>query len=121
MPNPVVHFEIMGKNVDALQSFYSKVFGWEVRQASAGSGVTDYRVIEKEPNGIGGGVGAAPEGYDGHVTFYVGVPDINAALDKVRSLGGTTMMGPDRVPDGPVIALFQDPEGHTIGLVETPA
>jgi hypothetical protein len=26
--------------------------------------------------------------------------------------------GPDRVPNGPVIALFSDPEGHVVGLVE---
>ncbi len=28
------------------------------------------------------------------------------------------MMGPDKVPNGPVIGLFRDPEGHTIGLVD---
>ena len=28
------------------------------------------------------------------------------------------MMGPDKVPNGPAIGLFRDPEGHTIGLVD---
>lgn len=41
------------------------------------------------------------EGYDGHVTFYVEVPDVEAALAKAESLGGTRVMGPDKVPDGP--------------------
>jgi hypothetical protein len=58
-----------------------------------------------------------PEGYDGHVTFYVEVDDVGQALGKVEELGGKKMMGPDQVPEGPVIGLFVDPQGHTIGLV----
>ena len=67
--------------------------------------------------GIGGGVGTVPEGYDGHVTFYVQVPDVGAALEKAETLGGKRMMGPDSVPNGPTIGLFSDPQGHVIGLV----
>ena len=43
---------------------------------------------------------------------------VGAALDKIELLGGTRMMGPDQVPNGPVIGLFLDPQGHAIGLVE---
>jgi predicted enzyme related to lactoylglutathione lyase len=67
--------------------------------------------------GIAGGIGGVPEGYDGHVTFYVEVDDVGQALDKAEELGGQKMMGPDQVPEGPVIGLFVDPQGHTIGLV----
>jgi predicted enzyme related to lactoylglutathione lyase len=74
-------------------------------------------VQRNEAGGIGGGIGKAPEGYEGHVTFYVYVPDVAAALGKIESIGGKKMMGPDQVPDGPIIALFEDPEGHVIGLV----
>jgi hypothetical protein len=28
-------------------------------------------------------------------------------------------MGPDQVPGGPVIGLFNDPEGHMVGVVGT--
>ena len=31
MPNPVVHFEVMGKDVARLQQFYSDLFGWSIR------------------------------------------------------------------------------------------
>ena len=69
--------------------------------------------------GIGAGVGSAPEGYDGHVTFYVEVPDVEAALAKAESLGGTRMMGPDRIPEVDIeIGLFSDPERHVIGVVK---
>ncbi len=74
--------------------------------------------VNADGAGIGGGVGGGMEGYDGHVTFYVEVPDIEAGLAKAESLGGTRLMGPDEVPGGPTIAQFADPEGHKIGLVQ---
>jgi predicted enzyme related to lactoylglutathione lyase len=69
--------------------------------------------------GIGGGVGGGPEGYDGHVTFYIEVPDVEAALAKAESLGGSRMMGPDKVMEQVEIGLFTDPEGHVVGVVKT--
>ena len=35
-----------------------------------------------------------PEGYGGHVTFYIEVPDVEAALAKAEELGGSRIMGP---------------------------
>jgi uncharacterized protein len=52
------------------------------------------------------------------VTFYVEVPDVEAALAKAESLGGSRMMGPEEVMGGVEIALFNDPEGHVVGLVK---
>ena len=68
--------------------------------------------------GIGGGIGAVPYGQPGHVTFYVEVPDVEAALSKAESLGGSRVMGPQKVMEGVEIGLFSDPEGHTVGLVK---
>ena len=119
MANPVVHFEIMTRGAAALRDFYAKTFGWESQPARGGAGVGDYALVHNE-SGIDGGIGEAPEGYAGHVTFYIGVPDIQAALQTVEKAGGQRMMGPDQVPDGPIIALFRDPHDHVVGLVETP-
>jgi len=119
MKHPVMHFEIMGHDAPKLRSFYADVFGWNVAPPIPGSPV-DYSLVEPVPNfqrGISGGIGEAPEGYDGHVTFYVVVDDVEEAFGKVEKHGGTRMMGPDQVPGGPVIGLFRDPGGHTIGLV----
>jgi predicted enzyme related to lactoylglutathione lyase len=114
MGQQVVHFEVVGKDANALRAYYGELFGWKFSQPM---GPTDYSVLE-EQEGIGGGVGAGPEGYAGHVTFYVQVPDVEAALAKAESLGGSRMMGPDEVPGvGIVIGLFSDPEGHVIGLM----
>ena len=60
----------------------------------------------------------ATDEYGGHVTFYIAVEDVAATLDAVEKLGGSRMMGPSQVPNGPVIGLFKDPQGHTIGLAQ---
>ena len=119
MAQPVIHFEVIGRDPERLRSYYGELFGWRFSEPM---GPTDYTVLEREEGeeGIGGGIGGVPEGYSGHVTFYVGVPDAEAALDKAESLGGTRMMGPDQVPGGPVIGLFSDPEGHVIGVAQMP-
>ena len=54
----------------------------------------------------------------GHVTFYVAVPDVEAALAKAENLGGTRVMGPEKVMDMVELGLFKDPEGHVIGVVK---
>jgi len=33
MAHPVVHFEVSGRDLDKLQSFYSELFGWNVQRA----------------------------------------------------------------------------------------
>jgi predicted enzyme related to lactoylglutathione lyase len=121
MGQPVVHFEVIGKDAERLRTYYADLFGWEI-DANNPMG---YGTVQREGNtnaegvGIGGGIGSGPEGYDGHVTFYVEVPDVEAALAKAESLGGTRMMGPDTPAEGVEIGLFQDPEGHTVGLVKS--
>lgn len=114
MGQQVVHVEVVGQDGKQLRAYYSELFGWKFGEPM---GPTDYAVLE-EQDGVGGGVGQGPEGYPGHVTFYVQVPDVGAALEKAESLGGSRMMGPDEVPGvGIVIGLFSDPEGHVVGVM----
>lgn len=120
MGQPVVHFEVIGKDPEKLHAYYSELFGWEIDASNP----MKYGLVPREGNvssegvGIGGGVGPGPEGYEGHVTFYVEVPDVEAALAQAESLGGTRVMGPDSVMDQVVLGQFTDPEGHLIGLVQ---
>ncbi len=113
MPNPVTHFEVLGRDAAALQRFYGEAFGWELQDVMDGS----YYMVNTG-SAPAGGVGSAMGGVDGHVTFYVEVEDPATALAKISELGGRTVQEPMDVPDGPTIALFADPEGHVIGLVK---
>jgi len=123
MGQPVVHFEIIGTDPGGLRGYYGQLFGWEFDTTSpvspAVSEPGDYGFVETTGGvGIPGGVGGGP-GYDRRATFYVGVPDVEAALQQAESLGGTRVMGPDQAPTGLVVGHFTDPEGNLIGLAAT--
>ena len=111
--NAVVHFEILGKDQKLLEAFYKSVFDWEITPMIEG-----YSLV-KPGSGIAGGIGAMGEGR-AHVTFYVAVEDVSAALALIDSKGGKKAFGPHPIPDGGIIAGFLDPEGHLIGLVQGP-
>jgi hypothetical protein len=124
MGQPVVHFEIIGKDPKKLRSYYGDLFGWmfdtsgPVSEAISQKG--NYGFVDRnttdDGTGIPGGVGGGT-GYERHAIFYVAVPDVGVALNKAESLGGTRLMGPERKPGGGlVVAHFKDPEGNLIGL-----
>jgi predicted enzyme related to lactoylglutathione lyase len=120
MGQPVVHFEVIGKDGEKLRSYYSDLFGWEMDANNP----MNYGIVQREGNtnadgiGIGGGVGVGPEGYEGHVTFYVEVPDVEAALARAESLGGSRLMGPAEVTEGVELGHLADPEGHIVGVIK---
>lgn len=122
MGQPVVHFEVIGKDGEKLQRFYADLFDWQIDADNP----LGYGTVAREGNrnadgvGIGGGIASAPSpGYEGHVTFYVEVPDVEAALAKAASLGGTRVFGPAPVPGTEIeLGQFTDPEGHLIGLTK---
>lgn len=113
MAQPVVHFEVLGKDGSGLQKFYGELFGWKIDANNP----MNYGMVEAAERGIGGGVGPSQDGTS-FVTVYVEVDDLQAALDQAEKLGAKTTMPPMDVPGGPSIALFSDPEGNVIGLVK---
>jgi predicted enzyme related to lactoylglutathione lyase len=113
MADPVAWFEVSGPDAGAIQRFYAEAFGWQI---DAGNPM-NYGMVQAQEGGIGGGVGPSPDG-SAQVTFYVSVPDLQAALDKIGQLGGNTVTPPMDVPDGPTIAFFTDPAGNRIGLMK---
>ena len=96
MGQPVVHFEVMGRDIEQIRGFYSGMFGWSINTDNPmGYGLVDREAnLSREGVGIGGGVGQAPEGYAGHVTFYVAVPDVEAALQQAESARRLAHDGP---------------------------
>jgi uncharacterized protein len=126
MGQPVVHFEIIGEDPAKLRSYFGELFGWEFDLSSpvaaAVSEPANYGFVNRnttsDGTGIPGGVGGGA-GYEGHVVFYVGVPNVEVALQKAESLGGRRQMGPERAPTGLVVGHFTDPEGNLIGVAGT--
>jgi predicted enzyme related to lactoylglutathione lyase len=75
-------------------------------------------ITADDGTGIRGGVGGG-SGYESHAVFYVGVPEVEAALQRAEDLGGTRIMGPVTSPNGLVVGHFKDPEGTLIGVAGT--
>jgi hypothetical protein len=112
MPNPIVYFEIVGKDKAGLEDFYRAVFDWQLTPASE-----QYSHVSPG-SGINGGIGKSMDGGPGHVTFYVEVANVAESLGTAESRGGRRIMEPEQMPNGPLIGLFADPEGRVIGLIQ---
>ncbi len=111
----VVHFEITTTgDPKPLQDFYTSAFDWKVDVNNP----MNYGMVDTGNDGIAGGIGPVPEGSPNHVTVYIEVDDLEAALKKIESLGGNTITPPMDVPGGPTLAHFSDPAGNMVGLVK---
>lgn len=124
MGQPVVHWEIIGSDPAKLRDYYGELFGWVF---STGDATTEevsqrgmYGFVHGNTTGAGdginGGVGGG-QGFRPRVLFYVGVSDVEAALQRAESLGGKRLMGPEPKSDGEfAVGHFTDPEGNLIGV-----
>jgi predicted enzyme related to lactoylglutathione lyase len=109
----IVHWEIQAQDPAKLHAFYGDAFGWKI---DANNPMRYGMVASGGNDGIDGGIGGSPTS-GSRVLVYATVPDIVSALSRLESLGGTTVM--PRTDVGPVtMALYQDPEGNVMGLIE---
>ena len=112
MPNPIVYFEISGKDKAVLEDFYRALFDWQLNPAN------DQYTHVSPGAGINGGIGKSMTGL-GYVTFYVEVANVEETLSLVESRGGKRVLSPEQMPKGPLIGLFTDPEGRVVGLIQS--
>jgi predicted enzyme related to lactoylglutathione lyase len=130
--NRVVHFEIHGKDLDRMQTFYQDVFGWSVQDMGPAMG--NYRVIttgEDAPGsnwkGINGGFtpryGDAPAGGEPVNAFVctIEVENIDETLAKIEKAGGTLATDKMDVPGVGILAYRKDPEGNIFGVLQPAA
>ena len=111
--HPVVHWEIQSRDPERLHRFYADAFGWQI---DSNNPMRYGMVASKGKSGIDGGIGGTQEQIS-RVLVYSSVPSIDGLLEKIESLGGRTRM--PRTDIGPVImALYEDPEGNVMGLIE---
>ncbi len=106
MPAPIVFFDIAGPDMTRQAQFYRDVFDWDVAD--------DGRFSAPVVGPLAGAVRQDPA----DKIIYVGVEDILAALAKINALGGATILPRLAVKGTVVLALFKDPAGNAMGLVE---
>ncbi len=114
MANPVIWFEVMGKDGKRLRKFYRELFGWKIGEGNPNNDA-DYGLVEADGEGIPGGIGATPDGRTSFPTFVVDVHDPEALLSKAHELGGKTVMPVIEIPGlNMKKAYLADPEGNVI-------
>lgn len=120
MSNQIVHVEVIGPAPGELRHFYGELFGWEFDTtgtvSDAVSEPTGYGFVDPSESGVAAGIGGGA-GYPPHTVVYVGVPDVEAALQRAEELGGRRVLGPAQRPDGLLmIGHFTDPQGNLFGV-----
>jgi predicted enzyme related to lactoylglutathione lyase len=116
MGQPIVQFEIMGKDAAKLQRFYAELFNWKVSQPG-GPEFGFYALVEGDSSGLAVGIGQEPSG-NTRTTAYIRVPDLQATLDRAVSMGGRVAVPPTEIPGVVTFAHFIDPDGNQIGLTK---
>jgi predicted enzyme related to lactoylglutathione lyase len=102
---PIVFFDVAGPDAAALKTFYAKNFGWTINGANGITTANLPGTLRQDP----------PE-----TLIYLGVSDIDASLKAIVASGGSVVVPRTVVPKVATFALFKDPAGNRMGLVETP-
>ena len=109
--------ELSTSDQAAAKAFYTGQFGWTSDEAMSMGAMGDYAFLDHAGVRIGAMMTRPPEGPPPGWLFYFRVPDVAAALDRVRAGGGSVVMEPVEVPGGEQVAVAIDPEGAGFGLV----
>ena len=112
MPAPIVFIDIVGPELPKQAQFYREVFGWETGPGG------NFAVPATSPMQGVLRVEDPRENPTAERVIYLGVPDINATLVAVAAHGGKTVLPRLEVPNVAILALFTDPAGNRMGLVE---
>ena len=110
MPNPVVHFEIGGRDTAQSAQFYASMFGWAATPMGPAA-----MIDTGSKEGIQGHFTALGHEPFHYTIFYVNVDNIDEYLIKAQSLGGKTLVPKVSIPTGS-FAWISDPDGNTVGL-----
>lgn len=105
MPSPITYFEVCGPDAAALRTFYASVFDWTIDAAG---------ITQESTGGVRGGFRQDPA----ETLLYLAVPSIEATLSQVQAAGGATVMPRTVIPGVVTFAVFTDPAGNRMGLVE---
>jgi uncharacterized protein len=110
--------ELMTTDAPAAMKFYSELFGWKESQTMDMGPMGKYHMFDRPHGMIGGMMNKSPEmaQIPPNWQIYFQVPDINAAVERVKANGGQVINGPMEVPGGDWILNGLDPQGAAFAL-----
>ena len=112
----ICYVEIPATDVQRSADFYSRTFGWELRQRGDGSIAFNDSVGEVSGTWVTGRPAAIEPG----LLIYVMVDSVAETIEAVKANGGeiTQEIGAD-APE--ITARFRDPAGNIMGLYQQPS
>jgi uncharacterized protein len=108
-----VWYDVMTSDSKAAETFYRNVVGWDTKD----SGLTDrsYTILSAGPTMVGGLMpipeDARATGLRPRWTGYIGVEDVDASAERVKSAGGTIHRAAEDIPGVGRFAVAADPHG----------
>lgn len=107
MANPVLHWQIVTPNPEALETFYTSLFDWK---CDADNALQYRRMDTRAETGIDGGIWPAPPEAHSFVQLHIQVDDVEAAITRATELGAQVIVPPQELPEGGEMAVLLDPE-----------
>jgi predicted enzyme related to lactoylglutathione lyase len=109
----IAHCEIPTTDLNRSKEFYHKVLGWEFKPFGNGY------LLFNNHKGTMVGLRQVDEVAQGESTvFHVNMPDIDSILKKAKENGGAVKRTKTVIPAMGWYALFNDPDGNTIGIYQ---
>ncbi len=118
--SPFIWYELMTSNAETAKVFYADVMGWRAKDASApGLAYSLFTIGESPVAGIFQlPVNAEEMGVRPTWTGYVGVDDVDIAVDRAERLGGSIIVSPTNIPGVSRFAVIADPQAATLALLK---
>jgi predicted enzyme related to lactoylglutathione lyase len=112
----ICYIEIPATDITRSADFYSRVFGWRIRQRGDGSRAFDDTTGQVSGTWV---LGRPPASQPG-LLVYIMVDSVTATLDALVANGGEIVqaIGAD-APE--ITARFRDPGGNVVGLYQQPS
>lgn len=109
--------ELITSNWEGAFDFYSALFGWEKTESIDMGEMGIYQMFGRNGLTLGGMFNKSddmpqPPGW----LYYTCVPDVDAAAERVKALGGSIVNGPMEVPGGDKIVQCMDRHGVAFAL-----
>lgn len=118
-PGTVGWHELYATDLDSAWGFYSGLFGWAKDEVIDMGAMGTYQLFAASAGrpAIGGMMIRPPQVPQACWLYYVNVPAIDAAVERILAAGGQVLSGPMEVPGGSWIVQGQDPQGAVFALV----
>jgi predicted enzyme related to lactoylglutathione lyase len=110
--------ELTSVDPDASAKFYAEVGGFEIEKMAMGM---DYTLLQSGGVPRAGITKPQMPGQPHAWLPYVQVANTDATTEKAKKLGATVVVPPNDIPNVGRFAVFLDPQGAALGIIQPPA